>query len=306
MDDGTIIINSDIINTVITDLRSSYVNLESNLISKLPGNFSVLAELGFFSSGINAILSQTNKLVDLHKTLITQISQHLNDYATIEDELSTTLENGLENYSIKNNNYSGSAITSGNLTIDDVEQGTAINKQKLVEEIIKLTDEEKINLINLLYFYKSDDISVVDLLLDNTKSQQLYVVLNNIFGNTNENLSINSYEDSKIIQKILLESICNGTIENTELNTNSILIAKEYLKLIAKENNTDISNLLLNDEYKKTLQISLLNLYDGNNIGKYNLNSQYVDNVRKYIENIAEKNNTTVEDILVNKIDIIL
>lgn len=306
MNNGIIKISSDLVNETIFDLRNSCVNLENNLISKLPGNFSTLTDLGFFSNGINIIMLQSNKIVDLHNTLITQISQHLNEYAIIEDELTSTLESGLGDYSIKNNDYNGNLIMTDDIAVNEINKGLSINTSNLIKKINNLTDEEKANIINLLSIYKNNDVSVAQLLTNNNNSEQLYVMLQNILGNNNSTLSANDIEEYNYVQKLFLEAISNSNAEIQELNTNSILIAKEYLNLIAKENDINLSSLLLDDKYKNVLQVSLLDLYDGNNIGKYNLDSEYVNKVRNYLTNVAEKNNIDIEDLLFNKIDLIL
>lgn len=306
MNNGIIKISSDLVNETIFDLRNSCVNLENNLINKLPGNFSTLTDLGFFSNGINIIMLQSNKIVDLHNTLITQISQHLNEYAIIEDELTSTLESGLGDYSIKNNDYNGNLIMTDDIAVNEINKGLSINTSNLIKKINNLTDEEKANIINLLSIYKNNDVSVAQLLTNNNNSEQLYVILQNILGNNNSTLSANDIEEYNYVQKLFLEAISNSNAEIQELNTNSILIAKEYLNLIAKENDINLSSLLLDDKYKNVLQVSLLDLYDGNNIGKYNLDSEYVNKVRNYLTNVAEKNNIDIEDLLFNKIDLIL
>ena len=306
MNNGIIKISSDLVNETIFDLRNSCVNLENNLINKLPGNFSTLTDLGFFSNGINIIMLQSNKIVDLHNTLITQISQHLNEYAIIEDELTSTLESGLGDYSIKNNDYNGNLIMTDDIAVNEINKGLSINTSNLIKKINNLTGEEKANIINLLSIYKNNDVSVAQLLTNNNNSEQLYVMLQNILGNNNSTLSANDIEEYNYVQKLFLEAISNSNAEIQELNTNSILIAKEYLNLIAKENDINLSSLLLDDKYKNVLQVSLLDLYDGNNIGKYNLDSEYVNKVRNYLTNVAEKNNIDIEDLLFNKIDLIL
>ena len=306
MNNGIIKISSDLVNETIFDLRNSCVNLENNLINKLPGKFSTLTDLGFFSNGINIIMLQSNKIVDLHNTLITQISQHLNEYAIIEDELTSTLESGLGDYSIKNNDYNGNLIMTDDIAVNEINKGLSINTSNLIKKINNLTGEEKANIINLLSIYKNNDVSVAQLLTNNNNSEQLYVMLQNILGNNNSTLSANDIEEYNYVQKLFLEAISNSNAEIQELNTNSILIAKEYLNLIAKENDINLSSLLLDDKYKNVLQVSLLDLYDGNNIGKYNLDSEYVNKVRNYLTNVAEKNNIDIEDLLFNKIDLIL
>ena len=176
MNNGIIKISSDLVNETIFDLRSSCVNLENNLINKLPGNFSTLTDLGFFSNGINIIMLQSNKIVDLHNTLITQISQHLNEYAIIEDELTSTLESGLGDYSIKNNDYNGNLIMTDDIAVNEINKGLSINTSNLIKKINNLTDEEKANIINLLSIYKNNDVSVAQLLTNNNNSEQLYVL----------------------------------------------------------------------------------------------------------------------------------
>ncbi len=303
---GSIIINSNEINKTINYLSTSCANLEENVAGKLPGNFSVLADLDLYSNGISTIISQTNLVIDRHKTLISQITQHLESYASKETQLSSLLESGLGNYQSSSGSYSGDDIVSDDIMIDDVDSGKKIDASYLLENIPKLTDDEKRTMLYLLNVNKPEDTTLVSLLLDTSSSEKLYTTLKKIFKDTFQDSTNLTLEDYQKVQKILLDSICSGDILTQNLKTDSILSAKEYLLKISSENNINISDLLLENEYTKILQTALLNLYDGNEIGKYELSNDMINNFREYIDNLATYNNTTSEHLLTDKIDLVI
>lgn len=303
---GSIIINSNEINKTINYLSTSCANLEENMAGKLPGNFSVLADLDLYSNGISTIISQTNLVIDSHKTLISQITQHLESYASKETQLSSLLESGLGNYQSSSGSYSGDDIVSDDIMIDDVDSGKKIDASYLLENIPKLTDDEKRTMLYLLNVNKPEDTTLVSLLLDTSSSEKLYTTLKKIFKDTFQDSTNLTLEDYQKVQKILLDSICSGDILTQNLKTDSILSAKEYLLKISSENNINISDLLLENKYTKILQTALLNLYDGNEIGKYELSNDMINNFREYIDNLATYNNTTSEHLLTDKIDLVI
>ena len=287
-------------------MSTSCANLEENMAGKLPGNFSVLADLDLYSNGISTIISQTNLVIDSHKTLISQITQHLEGYASKETQLSSLLESGLGNYQSSSGSYSGDDIVSDDIMIDDVDSGKKIDASYLLENIPKLTDDEKRTMLYLLNVNKPEDTTLVSLLLDTSSSEKLYTTLKKIFKDTFQDSTNLTLEDYQKVQKILLDSICSGDILTQNLKTDSILSAKEYLLKISSENNINISDLLLENEYTKILQTALLNLYDGNEIGKYELSNDMINNFREYIDNLATYNNTTSEHLLTDKIDLVI
>ena len=84
----------------------------------------------------------------------------------------------------------------------------------------------------------------------------------------------------------------------SKLKEDSILVAKEYLNSVAKENNVKVSELILNDKNSEIYKKSLLALYDGNEISKYNLKESDVMSFRSYLDKKAEEGKTSVEDYI--------
>ena len=114
-----------------------------------------------------------------------------------------------------------------------------------------------------------------------------------------ENMTI---EDYKNIQKEFIKAIFASNITNVELTNNSLLIVKEQLSNICKEKNIEISDLILDSNYRGLLKEELNGIYNGT----INTPEEVRLKFATYIKKIATENNTTEEDILKNKIERLL
>ncbi len=306
MSEGIITINSDEIDTIVNVLTTSYINLNDNVLNKLTTKFSVLDDLGIYNDGKNSTISQTNAIIDIHKNLISQIKQHLEEYVNTEDTLSNNI-----NASLNGNNYNYNSSNGVNtnsiddISISDVNQGKSLSTTKLLSAIEQLTDEEKIKLIEILNINKGND-TLSSLLLDTTKSAELYILLQKILGISISELNLISIDDCSLIQKSFLNAILKKDIDITQFSSNTIFIIKDYLLAISEENKISIGDLLLNKEYNSILKLSLVNLYYNNNIEKYNLTTDNINLFKNYVDNIAQSNNVSSANILFNKIELII
>lgn len=306
MASGKMVINSNEISSAVSLLSSSCSNLESNVSSLLPGNFTILSDLGLYSEGITSMISAINALADAHRSLISQINSHLNDLANKEDQLASALESGTGNYKNSGGSYGGEAVDVEEIVVDETEQGKGINTESLINTISLFNDYQVSQVLQLIDTYKKEGITLADMLFDTSLSSSLYVLLKNILGDTTNDLNNVTMDDYIKVQKTLLDVVFNSNVSISDLNTNSLISAKEYLKKISSENGVTVGELLLDSKYKNVLSDSLLNLYDGNEISKYGLSDSAINSFRNYVDNVASSNGISSENLIINNVSLLV
>ncbi len=296
MANGKISIDTDYANNIMSYFNNSISNLDGTVSSKLSSSFQAIEETGLMSNSLSKIQNQVKKVTGVEESIVNSIASHIDNVTNSEIELYNSFMSGLN----KNNEASSlddeeETPKGGVIEIDEKDDGKSVNTNAVVEIINSLTDEDKEDMLILLEMYKDSDVSLKDLLLNNEKSSKLYKTLNNILFNEVDS-EVLQLEDTKEVQKKLLDSIVNGETENVELNNNSILVAKEYLIDVSKNNNISVSDLLLNDENSELLKESLINLYNDKEEAK---------GFKEYIDKIAFDNNISVENLINNNIELI-
>lgn len=295
--DGNLLINSDEISSTVSILTTIVSTLQDEMSSSINSDFNALIEANLFSSGITSISNQIKALSSSYQNLITEVSNHASEFEAIEDTFSSDISNYNSVYSDGNGGNSGSNISNDSISVNEVNDGTIINDDTLVNNIENITDDTLVNsLINFLNVNKDDNLTINSLLFDTSKSGMLAILLKKFYGDT-ENSSFLESETSTLIQKTLLKKLFATENLPVELSNNSILVAKEYLICVAKENNINVEDLLLDKDNTLILSTALLDLYDGNGISKYNLDNQTISDIRSYMDKVASSNNTTVESL---------
>ena len=173
---------------------------------------------------------------------------------------------------------------------------------QLRDMLLNIDGEYQKNLIELINANKDDDTSLVDLLMDNKNSKELYKVLKKIFGDKLD-ISDMKLEDYEKVRKTLIDMIVKSDVEIPSLSENTLLVGKEYLAKVSKDNNIDPSTLLFDDTYKVTLQIALVKMYVGE--VDNTMSEEAINNFKAYIDSIAEKNNMTVAELIEKHVDLI-
>ena len=303
MANGKISINTDYANNVVSYINRSISNLDQNVSSKLSSDFNSLTESGLVSNSLSKVQEQTRKITSLEQSIADAINMHINDVTDEENKLYSDFLSGLG----RNNNLSiveDDTTTPEGSALDtyEIEKGKKINNNNLTEIIELLDDSEIDSLLVLLEMYKDRDISLKELLLNNDASKELYKSLSSILS-SNEDMKELALDDPKEVQKVLLDSIINKEASNVELDTDSILTAKEYLSKVSKDNNISGSDLLFNDSYSNLLKESLNNLYTGN--VSEDISTDTINNFKKYIDNIALEENKTPEELINNNLELI-
>lgn len=304
MASGKVSVNSEEVNNVLTYVVNSCGSLEENVSSKLPGSFSILSDLDLFSEGLTKLSKQVSDIISTHKSVISTITEHLSQLAESEEQLYTSFNNGIGNYT-GGGSYGGnpSGSNGSDTTVDSENDGKKIKADELIKCIQELDENSIISLIDLINVKKDDKTKLIDVLFDASKSETLFTVIKELLKDQplDENISL---EDYKKIQKSLLNKLMTSNYEIKGLSDNSILTAKEYLLSIAKNNNIAPEELIINNNYQETLKTSLMKLYDGDGIT--NVKNEEIINFRGYIDKVASENNITVEDLFNKNIELIL
>ncbi len=303
MANGQVVVNSDEITSILSHMVSSCSVLESDLSSKIPGNFQCLVDLGFLSTSVTKIKEQINTITSTYKSVIAEISSHLGDVASTDEKLESNFRSGYGSVSSGGGGAYYGEGKGSETDVNSVEDGKKINVQKFIECLPLLDDESKLNLVKFIDIKKDEGTSLVDLLFNAENTEELFVLIKDAFKDSID-LSEATLDDYVLIKKALLEMLCNNEIDYKELKENSIIGAKEYLVKISKENNISVSDLLVDTNYREVLKTSLINLYDGNVTS--DVSTTIIENYRNYIDKVAKLNNITSEELLTKHIELIL
>ena len=298
---GQVTIKQDIATSVITVLTNACSSLESDVVSKLSSTVAPLVECGFIDSSLTKIKSQVETIASLEKQLIASVTSHMEQTNQTEDNLYNDFNNNSNNSGY--NGYNGINHNDNDDVPIDQDDGKKVNADKLCAIIPTLDATSKINLFKVIKFYKDKDTNFIDLLLDTRYSEELYTLLKKAFGDALD-LEEMSSEDIQKVQKVLLDTIMSKDVDISEFKENSILVAKEYLVKVCSRMNINPSNLFFDSEYRNTLKQALKNVYKGNVADT--MTAKEIEEFKAYIDKICLKNNTTAEELIDNRVEILL
>lgn len=303
MASGKVSVNSDVVNNALSYIVNSCGTLEGNVLGKLPGNFEVLSELDLFSSGLTKLSKQVDEIVTTEKSIISTITEHLSQIAESEENLYQSFNSGIGSYSGGSSGGATGPSSGSDTTVDNQEDGKKIKADELMKSIQELDANSIVELLNLINIKKDEKTKLTDMLFDTSKSQELFTIIKELLKDQplDENISLDDY---KKIQKTLLNRLMTAEFDIKGLTDSSILTAKEYLVSIAKNNNVSPEDLILDSNYRNTLKVSLMKLYDGDGVS--NVKNEEIIAFRTYIDKVAKENDVTVEDLLNKKIELIL
>lgn len=302
-------INSEAAYNVMTYVANSSSILESDVSSKLSSGFDALTSLGFLENSLSKVQSQVASLIKAHNSIVSEIASHMTDVQNQEDDL----KNGYQNrsygggYSGGSNGGDGGEAAHPDDTsayeLQEEDDGLKVSADELCDMLDLITGDYQKNLIDLIKANKDDDVSLIELLLNTSTSEKLYKALKKIFGDK-LNIDDMSLEDYEKVQKKLLNLIVNSEVDIPALSEKTVLSGKDYLSKVCKDNNINPSDLFFDDKYKHTLKKSLQNIYDGN--VENTMSEDEVNNFRSYLDVLADKNNTTVDDLIENHLDLVV
>lgn len=304
MEDGTLEINSNEIMSAVSILDESLGVIEG-LSGKIPGNFSVLSDIGLFPS-LNKISAQITSISTSTKNLMSKITVHAQDFEALENRLEQMVTDASStsttDYSYSSSSdYSGEYEEIADIVVDSVNEGVKINTDDILDSISNLTDSDKIKLIE---FLKLNDkkIEASELLFNPENAGLLLQLLKKFYGDTSNDLGEENISEATKVQKALLQKITSDTsnlIDQNVIEDNSLILkAKPYLISVANRNNITLTELIDDEKNNDIYLEAMADLYDGNGLEKCNIDNNTLSEIRSEMEKIASNNNMTVENII--------
>lgn len=293
-------INSDEIMKAISILDGSLNILEGTMLTSISNDFKVLSSLGLFTDGLDKLKTQIETMKKSNENLMTKISLHAAEMQEVEESIVAEVNSTF----ISSGNYSGGGGGSyysdiSQISVSTVTENTNINNNQVADAINNIKPIDINNILSFLNINKGE-YSISDILFCDVGSGILLCLLKKFYGDKDIKIDTIVSKDSYDIQKTLLEKLLNDdvVIDNKEFNSSLIVMEKEYFKSIAKENDIAVSELLLNEKYETLLLSSIEKLYLGKDLEKYNLEENAIENVKLYIEKVADDNGVSVEKVL--------
>lgn len=293
-------INSDEIMKAISILDGSLNILEGTMLTSISNDFKVLSSLGLFTDGLDKLKTQIETMKKSNENLMTKISLHAAEMQEVEESIVAEVNSTF----ISSGNYSGGGGGSyysdiSQISVSTVTENTNINNNQVADAINNIKPIDINNILSFLNINKGE-YSISDILFCDVGSGILLCLLKKFYGDKDIKIDTIVSKDSYDIQKTLLEKLLNDdvVIDNKEFNSSLIVMEKEYFKSIAKENDIAVSELLLNEKYETLLLSSIEKLYLGKDLEKYNLEEEAIENVKLYIEKVADDNGVSVEKVL--------
>ena len=292
-------ISTEDVMNAITILDSSLNIMESSMLTSISKDFAVLSSLDLFNEGLAKLKAQVTALKQSNENLMTKITLHADEIAALEEEITTQIQKELITYDAGSGGGGSYYSDINSIDVEDVTNNTNISNLQVVEN---LNDVTKVDIDNILSFLNINkgDYSINDILLSDVGSGILLCLLKRFYGDSNVNIDTTVSEETFNIQKLLLEKLLNSEsdISNVGFKDNTILVAKDYFVSIAKENNLEISELLLNEKHETLLLDSINKLYLGEDLSKYNVSEKTLNTVKNFVDKVAEDNGVTVEKVL--------
>ena len=314
-------INSEAASSVMTYVANSCTILQSEVKGKITSSFEPLVSLGFLPNAVTKVEAQVDSLINAHNSIVSEISSHLQDVQSQEDGLYSGYQGG-----VYSGGYSGGSSGGGSSSGSDeslscaeigieeaspieetaitvVSEGLKVNSNELIEMFDSIGDAYKTTLIKLIDSHKSTDTSLIDLLLDNSASKELYKSLKSIFG---DSLDMDDFtlEDYEKVQKYILNMFMKSDVDIPKLTEDSILAGKEYLVKVCSDNKIEPSDLFFDDKYKDLLKQSLMSIYDGD-VGD-TLTEKQIRNFRYAVDSTAKLKDISSEELIENHLELLI
>ena len=298
--EGKIQINSEEVMSSVGILDQLLNVLQGEIQPSVLSNFTALRETGLFSEGLSKLDSQITSIITSNENLMTKLTIHADEIIELEKELAKYADNYQSGYSGGSSGNSGNFSDIADVIVENVNKGVSIKTEDVIASIPKLDEESQVKLIEFLNANKNSDTNLQSLLFDPSKSGLLLTMLKKFYGDTSGTLDATVTDNSYIAQKELLKLFNNSDVKIEGLNDNTILVAKDYLTTIAKENKITLEELIIDKKYDKVLITAVKNLYDGNISQEYNVSTETVNSIRNIVDNIAKENNVTAEEVITN------
>ena len=298
MSDKIISIDSNEINDIINKIGDSVIDLQNNAYKHVDSDYDTLENLELVGDGLTTTKRGIDKVIEEEVNIIKVLKDHLDTYSETEEEIVRYIKSF--DYSKTGVKKAASTTDYDKSDMDDIRTERKISNSNIKDFITEIdTPVEKILLKNINKNATLFSTDIDDLLSNPEKSGLLVEVLKKICGDTNTDINTKNTLDSQDIQKTLLSKLIdNDTNIFAGIIGSSLLVALPYVSKKGENENISFEDLLYKDENKDKLLETLDDLYQGKPLDGYDLQETEVNCFREYINDVAEANNMTVEDLL--------
>lgn len=300
MSQGIISINSEDVNDIIKKIGDCVIELQNNAYQHVDSDYGTLSELELVGDGLTVTKQGIDAVIEKETKLISTLKDHLDTCSSTEDEIVRYINSF--DYNKEKVKKATSSSEYEKTDMDFVSKGRIISNASISEFIEGIdTDLDIILLKNINKNVELFTTDINDLLINPEKSGLLVEILKKICGDTNTEIDTDSTDATTAIQRALLGKL-NDDDPNiySEIIGKSLLVALPYVSKKSENENISFEDLLYKDENKDKLLGTLNDLYQGKPQDGYNLQDTEVNNFREYINDVAEANNLSVEDLFGN------
>lgn len=291
MEEKKIAYDSSEISNILSKINSNTSIVENDIISSLNNDFSVLQELDLFNEGLNKLSTSARKIASLNNRLIFLLNDHDSNMNELNNK-HMSLFNNIDSSS-NTENYEGELINIDEISLNKITDGKLILKEYVNSVVFSFSYDRKREILQSIL--KNNSLSI---LTDSSQSDILIYQLKDILKNEySTEISKLTKEEELEIQKDFFKAISdNDKNIFDEVEEDSFLKGLSYFKEVSKKNNISIESLLLDDKNNELFVKTLNDIYKGNEVSS--LTSDEALSVKNYIDNISNKNNIDISDLL--------
>jgi hypothetical protein len=307
MSHGVISINSNEVNEVIKKIGDSVIDLQNNAYKHIEDDYKDLSDLDLLGEGLETTKKGIDAVIDEETKIIKLLKDHLDTYYSTEEEIVSYINSF--DYSKDKAIRVASQSSYDKTDMDDVTDGRKITNTNIMDFITGIdTPIERILLKNINKNVELFTTDINELLINPEKSGLLVEILKKICGDTNTDIDTTNTIDTINIQKTLLKKLTDNEPNiYSGIVGKSLLVALPYVSKKSENENVTFEDMIYKDENKDKLFGTLNDLYQGKPLDGYNLQEDEVNCFREYINDIADTNNITVEDLFgdISNLDLI-
>lgn len=290
-------IDSSVLEDVVSRLSSDNNSL-SKMKDSLDRDFVCMINAGLFEEQMKKLKEKVDSISSVYSSISSEISNHLGEYETNENTISEVANDYMSYY-----DYSGKTRGSKKTKkhVDDSDKTDADSKKVNLEDEIKEIDSKTlISLVNFIDSNKKDDVSINDLMMDESNHDYLISLIKKFYKEQGiDNISVS--DNTEIVRTLLINILNSKLNMPQDMNSNSLIAYKEYLNSIASKYNTDSFTLITNANYQNTIYTYLTNLYNGStsdiNVG---YSTELIAGFKAMVDSKSNIYNTSVDELLKN------
>lgn len=285
-------------NSIITTFDSQWIRAQDNI------GYKALYDAGLDSGFISSYDTNINKLVTVLKLALDASNTSLKNMFELDEDLGSRIPGSKNDNSKEDDDR------------DDVPSLEVDNSKEQLEAYSKMSMSDLSDIAQELNNLAQEEGKTFEEILNNseysTKIRSALLLSKYIPEDLKQLITDTSSE----ISQAVIRAIFNGNqTDIIGLDTNTVLTLKNFLQMVAKNNDISLESLLSDENNSKVLKDSLQNfnsvtetlkdlddtglkdklikIYDGDGIGE--MQSSTVSIIRNYAETVAQEKNTSVE-----------